>query len=88
MFQKGFEDLPASQKTRHGNNLFAASELATIYIALRILKEMKDTLGLEAMLDYIERYLVATQQSCYELKQVCDGIIGRIDIEKIYREIM
>jgi hypothetical protein len=67
---------------------FTPGNILTIYTTLCIISEMKKRLGLEAMLEYIEKYCRIVEGNNPELKSAVARAIRQIDAEKIYRDTM
>ena len=59
-----------------------------IYTVLTVLRAMKTRLGLEAMLDYIDRYLHTIDQSNPKLRSAVQRALTQISVEKIHRDAM
>ncbi len=61
------------------------SKTIAIYTALCILRRMRTQLGLEAMLEYLDSYLVTVDDNNPTLKNAVTRGIGMMGVEKIYR---
>ncbi len=59
-----------------------------IYTVLCILRRMKREVGLEAMLEYLDKYLGAIEAHNPRLKQAVAKALGMMSVEKMYREAM
>jgi len=59
-----------------------------IYTVLSTLCLMRHQLGLEAMLDYIERYLAIIEKHSPQIKPAVRHILKRVNVEKIYHDAM
>ena len=59
-----------------------------IYTVLCILRRMKREVGLEAMLEYLDKYLGAIETYNPRLKQAVTKALGMMSVEKMYREAM
>ena len=68
------------------NMLTTANNTVAIYTVLTILMQMKTTLGLEAMLEYIGKYLSTIEKTHPDMKTAVARALGMMSIEKIYRE--
>jgi hypothetical protein len=68
------------------NILLRTSNIVVIYTALRILMVMQRQLGLEAMLEYHQKYLQAVEAKNPMLKHVVNRALSFINVEKIYKE--
>jgi hypothetical protein len=69
-------------------SLFTPGNILTIYTTLCILSEMKKRLGLEAMLEYIEKYCRIVEGNNPELKSAVEKALMHVDAEKIYKDTM
>lgn len=70
-------------------NIFTSSANSiSVYTVLCLLRRMKDQLGLEAMLEYLDKYLATIERYNPELKRAVEKAIGMMSVEKIYREAM
>jgi len=58
-----------------------------VYTALRLLQRMKNQLGLEAMIEYIDIYINVVNKENENLKKVVDMSINVVDINKIYQQV-
>ncbi len=56
------------------------------YSMLSILKKMKETLGLETMLEYLDVYLRNIDQNNPKLKMAVEEALKRFNVAKIYEE--
>lgn len=70
-------------------NIFtnSANSIA-IYTVLCILRRMKREVGLEAMLEYLDKYLGAIETHNPRLKQAVAKALGLMSVERMYREAM
>jgi len=73
------------EKKKDLNILFSAENTIAIYTVLRTLIKMKGVLGLEAMLEYIQKYLSMIESVNPELKCAVSKALDYIDVRKIYR---
>lgn len=71
---------------RPANMLTTTNNTVAIYTVLTILMKMKATLGLEAMLEYIEKYLSTIEETHPDMKTAVARALGMMSIDKIYRE--
>ena len=60
----------------------------SIYTVLSILLRMKDQLGLEAMLEYVQNYLKIINDHNPELKPAVERALNLMSVEKIYKDAM
>ena len=56
----------------------------SVYIGLKILLRMRAVFGLEAMLQYMERYVRTTSQHCPELAEKTDQALKQVQIENLF----
>lgn len=70
-------------------NMFTSSANSiAIYTVLCILRRMKQEVGLEAMLEYLDKYLGTIEAHNPQLKQAVVKALGIMSVEKMYREAM
>ena len=60
----------------------------TIYTVMKVLARMKEQLGLEAMLQYMERYSLFIEKQNPELKKTVRNAIVNLDVVNMYIEGM
>ncbi|MBU0468252.1 MAG: hypothetical protein KKD07_06460 [Candidatus Omnitrophica bacterium] len=60
----------------------------TIYTVMKVLARMKEYLGLEAMLQYMERYSMFIEKQNPELKKTVRKAIVNLDVVNMYIEGM
>ena len=68
------------------NTFFSGQNMVAIYTVLSILVEMKKSLGLEATLEYIDKYLSTIEKHNPQIKHAASLAIKLISVEKIYNE--
>lgn len=56
-----------------------------VYTILSILRQMKETLGLEAMLEYVEKYPKIIEANNPEIKSAVQHTLSLMSIEKIHK---
>ena len=56
------------------------------FTVLSILRRMKETLGLEAMLEYLDIYLNDIEQNNPRIKMAVEQALARFNVAKIYKE--
>ena len=59
-----------------------------IYTVLSILIKMKNSLGLEATLEYVDKYLGTIEKHNPQVKHAVSQALQLISVEKIYKEAM
>ncbi|MBI5415329.1 MAG: hypothetical protein HZA29_00790 [Candidatus Omnitrophica bacterium] len=64
----------------------SSANSVAVYTVLSILSRMKVRVGLEAMLEYLDRYLATVDSHNPELKQAVDKALGIVSVERLYRE--
>ena len=70
-------------------NIFTSSTNSiAIYTVLCILRRMKQEVGLEAMLEYLDKYLGTIETHNPRLKHAVAKALGLMSVEKMYREAM
>ena len=67
---------------------FSPATTVGIYTVLTILGVMKQQLGLEAMLDYINKYIYLIEQTNPETKHAVQRALTLISVEGIYNDAM
>jgi hypothetical protein len=65
-----------------------STNMIAVYTVLCILRNMKEQICLEAMLEYMEKYLMAVERHNPRLRNAVLKVISTIDIEKIYKDAM
>ena len=58
------------------------------YTVLCILKKMRDQMGLEAMIEYLEKYLHTIETYNPKLKMAVKEALTLLNVEKIYKEAL
>lgn len=66
--------------------LFLKNTVA-VYTVLAIIKRIKSTMGLEAMLEYIEHYQKTIERHNPEFGDAVKSALALTNVEKIYREM-
>jgi len=67
---------------------FSPATTVGIYTVLTILGVMKQQLGLEAMLDYINKYIYLIEQNNPDIKHAVERALTLISVEGIYNDAM
>ncbi len=57
-----------------------------VYTILSILRQMKETLGLEAMLEYVEKYPQVIEANNPEIKSAVQHTLSLMSIDSLYRK--
>ena len=87
-----FKEKFQSQEFRHdqsspakpNHSLKTSQNSIPIYTVLTILQKMKNELGLEAMLEYLERYLYVIGQANPQLNMAVSKAVSLMSMEKMY----
>ena len=66
------------------DTLFSPKNIIVVYTALSILLKMRSDLGLEAMLEYMGKYLSAIETHNPQMKCAVIKVLTLISVEKIY----
>jgi hypothetical protein len=66
--------------------VFSPHNLVTIYTTIRILEAMRKQLGLEAMLEYIEKYLTLIEKDNPQLQTAVTQALTLMKVERLYRD--
>ena len=66
--------------------VFSPANLVSIYTTLRILQTMRSQLGLEAMLEYIGKYILLVERDNPQLKLAVTQALKLMSVEKMYRD--
>ena len=75
-----------SRKEPNQESQLAVHNTIAVYTVLSILVKMKNSLGLEAMLEYIQLYLDSIEKNNPRIKHAASLAIKLISVEKIYNE--
>ena len=76
------------QNRKHENILHKRDNSIAIYTVLCILRRMKTQLGLEAMLEYKEKYLEVIEDNNPRVKAAVEKAVRLMDVERIYRKLV
>jgi len=70
-------------------DIFSSTEnIIAIYTVLSVLLKMRSILGLEAMIDYIDKYLQTIAAHNPEMKRAVNSALKFINVKKIYEDAM
>lgn len=75
---------PSSQ----GSPVFSPANTVAIYTVLRVLIKMRDSLGLEAMHEYMAKYLSIMEAYNPKMQEAVSKALTVINVEKIYVDAM
>ncbi len=64
------------------------SNVIAVYTVLNVLLKMRKDLGLEAMMEYIDRYLGVMEMSNPDMKRAVNVALSLVDVREIYDEAM
>ena len=81
-----FPQTPSGPAAKTENMFLSSNNMIAIYTVLSILLRMRQRLGLEAMLEYIKRYLETIEKREPSIKDAVSQAVDLISIEKIYKE--
>ena len=77
---------PLQHLPRIPTPLFKPNSLVTVYTVFRILLTMRVQLGLEAMLEYLERSSKLLEHENPRLKEAVTQALTFMNVEKIYKD--
>ena len=63
-----------------------ANNSIAVYTILSILRQMKENLGLEAMIEYMEKYMEGIEANNPEIKSAVQYALSLMSIEKMYKQ--
>ncbi len=69
-------------------NIFSPNESIAVYTVLFVLSQMKETLGLEVMLEYADRYIKIVEERHPQLKKALLTSLQSTSIEQLYEKIL
>lgn len=78
---------PEANSPNRNTPLFLKDNAVAIYTLLAILLKIKNTMGLEAMLEYIEHYQKLIERYNPEFKVAVKAALALMSVEKMYRDI-
>ncbi|MCK5580222.1 MAG: hypothetical protein KAJ18_03010 [Candidatus Omnitrophica bacterium] len=78
----------SSPSFKSNTSLNTPDRMVTFYTGLSILFAMRQQLGLEAMLEYCEQYLLAVEKENPAIKESMQHALSLVSIEKIYRDVI
>jgi len=67
--------------------LFNKTELIAVYTMMKVLSRMRAELGLEACLEYMDKFITKIGGNSSNLNKAVEYILRNIDIENIYQEM-
>ena len=68
------------------NIMLSNGNIIAVYTILCILLKMRRTLGLEAMLDYVQAYQSIIESSNPDLKSAVKRAVQMVNVKKIYND--
>lgn len=83
-FQPEYKNDP--KVSRQPGGIFSAKNTVVIFTLLSILIKMKEQLGLEAMLEYIEKYLAIMGEQNPRIKHAVGYALSLMRVEKMYHD--
>lgn len=85
-----FSNTPQNDPLQHPPQtptpLFKPNSLVTVYTVFRILTMMRRRLGLEAMLEYLERSIFLLERENPRIKSAVTQALTFMNVEKIYKD--
>ena len=75
---------PTNKKFQY--SLLSPTNIIAVYTILSVFVKMKQNLGLEAMLEYLDRYIEMLGKDNPQMKGAVEQALRLIDVGKIYRE--
>ena len=87
-FNEDFEVSPRQSSPNPSLSLFTPENIIVVYTVLSILIKMKDSLGMEAMLEYIGRYLSIIEKNNPKFKTAVKEALSLMSVEKIYKDAL
>lgn len=67
--------------------MFLKNNTISIYTILAILTQIKNQVGLEAMLEYMDHYQKPIERHNPDFRQAVAGALAIMDVEKLYQDI-
>jgi len=78
------KDIPASYPKRPALPFLTPENTIAIFTTLSILLKMKNQLGLEAMMEYMEFYLLTIEKHNPRFKGAVDQALALMSVQKMY----
>ncbi len=85
-FDEQSSKVPKSSSSKN-TPMFLKDNAIAIYTILAILTRIKNQVGLEAMLEYMEHYQNLIEKHNPDFRQAVRGALAIMDVEKLYRDI-
>lgn len=79
---------PRKIDSKASENFLSNSNLVALYTTLMVLNRIKAEIGLEAMLEYLDKYLLTIETHNPRFKSAVLKALSLINIEKIYKDMM
>lgn len=81
--EKNLPDISSQNSTPH----FFNNNAVAIYTLLVILTRIKNTMGLEAMLEYIDSYKIMIERHNQDFRDAVAEALTLMSVEKMYKDI-
>ena len=81
------EENPTRNTPNNTPPIFFKDNAVAIYTLLAILLKIRSTMGLEAMLEYIEHYQKLIERFNPDFKVAVKAALAMMSVEKMYRDI-
>ena len=76
----------SDQKSHPNPPFLTPGNTVAIYTILRILRQMKRDLGIEAMHEYIDNYCRVIEQNNPKFKEAVNRALRQLSVEKMYQD--
>ena len=80
--------LPSQISPQKPPPLFTPDNTVAIYTVLSIMMKMKNNLGMEAMLEYVAKYLSIIERNNPHFKDAVKDALDLLSVEKLYKDAM
>jgi hypothetical protein len=74
------------QANKQAMSVISLKEKVLIFTILSVVLTMKEKLGLEAMLEYINNYLTIMGDCDPQLKETVGQVLGAVNVERMYHD--
>ena len=79
---------PAKSSPQKPPPFLTPDNTIAIYTILSIMLKMKNFLGIEAMLEYVENYLSMIEKNNPQFKEAVKEALDLLSVEKLYKDAM
>jgi hypothetical protein len=87
-FDSSFENFSPKAPKTNSPPFLRSENVVAIFTVLAILRRMRSTLGIEAMIEYMEKYLVMIEKRNPDFKLAVTRVLEVMNVEKMYRDVM